>query len=143
MHSPAAGAFVLAFSWCCAITPRADRVMGSLRSEAPHLELKASPRHVAPREEVTVTGRLRGYNLTGSDFCLSPRWILYGRTVRRGSLVEIPIDDPVQCRNHEFTHTFSFMNEGVYPLWLELRTRGTKVRLVEQGLIWLDVGGKQ
>jgi hypothetical protein len=120
--------------------PRSEQDEATLRGEAPHVALTASPRVVAPGEEITITGRLRGYRLGSSDFCLLPKWFVYGSMKSDGALLEIPIDDdPVQCRDHEFKHGFTFANAGIYGLRLELRTQGSKVRVADKAFIYVEV----
>jgi hypothetical protein len=110
-----------------------------LRGEAPHLALKVRPQPVKVGAGVTVTGALRGYSLA-DEFCLKPRWIVYGSDATTGRLAEIPIDDePAQCRDHEFKYLFRFTNAGVYGIRLELRTTGSKVRMAEMGLVFVEV----
>jgi hypothetical protein len=125
-----------------AARPRVNDV-SALRGEAPHLELKSEPRPAAPGEEVTVTGRLRGYNLGSSDFCLAPKWVVFGTLRVDGARVEIPIEpQDVQCRDHSFKRGFTFVNAGLYGLALELRTQGTKARLQERAEIFVEIGGR-
>jgi hypothetical protein len=110
-----------------------------LRGEAPHLALNAKPQPVKVGAGVTVAGVLRGYNLV-DDFCLKPRWIVYGSDAATGQLAEIPVDDePAQCRDHEFKYVLRFTNAGVYGVRLELRTTGSKARTAETGLVFVEV----
>lgn len=125
-----------------AATPSPKEEPLFMRGEAPHLELKSAPRPAAPGQEVTVTGRLRGYNLGSSDFCLAPKWIVLGTMRVDGARVEIPVEQDVQCRDHEFKRAFTFANTGLYGLVLELRTQGTKTRLQERAEIFLKIGGQ-
>ncbi len=115
-------------------------VIAPLRDEAPHLSLKAKPAHVRPDEELTVSGELRGYELGGSDFCLQPDWNVYG-TNKDGGLhrLDVKPPDPAQCRDHEFVHVFKFANPGVYGIRLVLRTTGSKVRVAEWGVVYIEV----
>jgi hypothetical protein len=114
----------------------------TLRGEAPHLALKAAPRPAAPGQEVTVTGHLRGYTLGSSEFCLSPKWIVFGTMRTDGARVEIPVEpDDVQCRDHSFKRGFTFTNAGLYGVALELRTQGTKARRAERAEIFVEIGG--
>jgi hypothetical protein len=109
--------------------------------EAPHVEMTLDPKRVAQGEEITVTGRLRGYELAGSDFCLQPRWDVFARSASGGLLqLKVIPPDPMQCRDHEFRHTFRFALAGDYVVRLELRTTGTRVRLQDWGFSHIDVG---
>jgi hypothetical protein len=110
-----------------------------LRGEAPHLAMKAKPQPVKVGDGVTVAGVLRGYNLV-DEFCLKPKWIVYGSDATTGQLAEIPVDDePAQCRDHEFKYVLRFTNAGVYGVRLELRTTGSKARTAETGLVFVEV----